>query len=426
MTNLKVRNDEIDVVIIGSGPAGLSAALAAAETGASVVLFERLRTYGLKLLASGGSKCNISNTLDKSAFMEAFGREGRFMKPALDFAYHDWLFSFLKSQNVPLKCEDSFHYFPRSERARDILNAFSNAFTALGGIMKNETAVQHIAVNDENKLSVILSDGTVTECKSAVLAGGGTAWGKLGGSRHGLNLAAELGHTLSPLYPAMAPLLIREPWVRNLTGISLPDAELSFRRGRQTFRNRGELLFTHDGLSGPCAIDLAGDLAETCAKNASDVELILRPDASKNFAAWQKEIESWKKHEGRKQLRTVLGWQFPRALAEALCTAAKCGDEKLCGLSSAVRDRLAAVLSGVSLTACGSGPIDRAMAMKGGIKLKEINPHTLESRLVSGLYFAGEIMDLTGPCGGYNIQWALSSGRLAGFSAANAIKKIQK
>ena len=298
MTNSEIRNDGIfDVVVIGSGPAGLSAALAAAETGASVILFERLRTYGLKLLASGGSKCNVSNTLEKSAFMEAFGREGRFMKPALDFAYHDWLFPFLKSRNVPLKCEDSFHYFPKSERARDILNAFSNAFTALGGTMKNETSVQHISVNDGNKLSVFLNDGTVTECKSVVLAGGGTAWGKLGGSRHGLNLATELGHTLSPLYPAMAPLLIRESWIRNLTGISLPDAELSFQRGQQTFRNRGELLFTHDGLSGPCAIDLAGDLAETCAKNASAIELVFRPDASKDSAAWQKEIENWRKYE---------------------------------------------------------------------------------------------------------------------------------
>ena len=424
MTNSEIRNDGIfDVVVIGSGPAGLSAALAAAETGASVILFERLRTYGLKLLASGGSKCNVSNTLEKSAFMEAFGREGRFMKPALDFAYHDWLFPFLKSRNVPLKCEDSFHYFPKSERARDILNAFSNAFTALGGTMKNETSVQHISVNDDNKLSVFLNDETVTECKSVVLAGGGTAWGKLGGSRHGLNLATELGHTLSPLYPAMAPLLIRESWIRNLTGISLPDAELSFQRGRQTFRNRGELLFTHDGLSGPCAIDLAGDLAETCAKNASAIELVFRPDASKDSVAWQKEIENWRKYEGRKQLRTVLGWQFPRALADALCTTAECGDEKLCELSSAVRNRLAATLSGVSLTAYGSGPIDKAKAMKGGIKLKEINPHTLESRLIGGLYFAGEIMDLTGPCGGYNIQWALSSGRLAGFSAANASKQ---
>lgn len=417
MTDPGKKNDGYDVVVIGSGPAGLSAALAAVESGASVILYERLRTFGLKLLASGGSKCNISNTLDESAFMEAFGREGRFMKPALDFAYHDWLFSFLKSQGISLKCEDSFHYFPKSERARDVLNAFSNAFLALGGVMKNEALVEQISVNDGYISNVILNDGTVTDCKSVILSGGGTAWGKLGGSRHGLNLATKLGHTLSPLYPAMAPLLIREKWVHNLTGISLPDAELSFRRGRQVFRNRGELLFTHDGLSGPCAIDLAGDLAETCAKSGSDIELIFRPESSKNLSAWQTEIEKWRKSEGRKLLRTVLGWQFPKALADAFCSAADCGDEKLCELPAGTRDRLASILSGISLTAYGSGPIDKAMAMKGGIKLKEIDPSTLESRLVRGLHFAGEIMDLTGPCGGYNIQWAISSGRLAGFHA---------
>ncbi len=421
MTDYKKRNDGYDVVVIGSGPAGLSAALAAAERGASVILYERLRTFGLKLLASGGSKCNVSNVLDETAFMESFGREGRFMKNALDFAYHDWLFSFLKSHGVPLKCDDNFHYFPKSECARDVLNAFADTFLKLGGTMKNETLVDHISVNDGQILSVILNDGTEMPCKSVVLAGGGTAWGKLGGSRHGLNLATELGHTLAPLYPAMAPLLIREKWVHDLTGISLPNAEISFRRGRQTFRNSGELLFTHDGLSGPCAIDLAGDLAETCARNGSDIELIFRPNAAKNQSAWQTEIEKWRKSEGRKQLRTVLGWQFPKALAEAFCTAANCGDEKLSDLPGAVRDRLASVLSGISLTAYGSGPIDKAMAMRGGIKLKEINPATLESRLVSGLYFAGEIMDLVGPCGGYNIQWALSSGRLAGFSAAEKL-----
>lgn len=407
-----------DTIVIGSGPAGLSAALAAAEKGARVLLCERLRTFGLKLLASGGSKCNVSNVLDESAFMSAFGREGRFMKSALDNAYHDWLFAFLKSRNVPLKCADSFHYFPKSERARDVLNAFTSAFLALGGTMRNECRIDRILTECDSVSGVETADGEIIPCRAVVLAGGGTAWPTLGGGRHGLNLAAALGHTLAPLLPAMAPLLIRERWVRELTGIALPDSELTFSRGRFRFRNRGELLFTHDGLSGPCAIDLAGDLAETCVRNGGDTELIFRPDAAKDAAAWHSVIDGWRTKEGRRQLRTVLGWTFPRALADAFCALANCGDEKLCELPSAVRDRLASVLGGVSLTAYGSGPIERAMAMKGGIRLKEISPATLESRLVHRLYFAGEIMDLTGPCGGYNIQWALSSGRLAGSSAA--------
>ena len=407
-----------DAVVIGSGPAGLSAALAAAESGASVLLCERLRTFGLKLLASGGGKCNVSNILDPTSFMEAFGREGRFMQPALDCAYHDWLFSFLKQQNVSLKLENKFHYFPVSEQARDILNAFANAFRHFGGTMKNETEITNIIVNDGKISSVKSSDEKMTECKSVILAAGGTAWPKLGGCSKGLELAKSLGHTVNPLYPAMAPILIRNQWVRDLTGISLPDAGISFRRGRTIFQNRGELLFTHEGLSGPCAIDLAGALAETCARNDDDTELILQLDASLDSAAWRKKIDSMRNQDGRKLVRTLLSRHFPHALADAVCRLAGCYDDKICELTSSFRDRLCTLLSGVSLCAYGAGPMEKAMAMKGGIKLKEVNPATLESRLVKGLFFAGEILDLVGPCGGYNIQWALSSGRLAGLSAA--------
>ena len=141
MTNFQTGTDDssyYDVIVVGSGPAGLSAAFAAAEAGVSVLLCERLRTFGLKLLASGGGKCNVSNVLDPISFMDAFGREGRFMKSALDCAYHDWLFSFLKQQHVPLKLENKFHYFPVSDQARDILNAFANAFRHAGGIRKND------------------------------------------------------------------------------------------------------------------------------------------------------------------------------------------------------------------------------------------------------------------------------------------------
>ena len=424
MTDHNPENDETasyDVVVIGSGPAGLSAALAAAESGVSVLLCERLRTFGLKLLASGGGKCNVSNILDKTAFLNAFGREGRFLKPALDFAYHDWLFPFLKQWNVPLKLENQFHYFPVSERAGDILNAFLNAFQNAGGTRKKETEVTDIIVNDGKISGVTLNDGKVTECRCVILASGGTAWPKLGGTESGLNLAAKLGHSIAPIYPAMAPLLIRDQWVRSLTGISLPDSELSFRRGHTRFHNRGELLFTHEGFSGPCAIDLAASLAESCNRNGGETTLLFRADASRDAAFWRRELDLLRTRDGKKLVRTLLAGWFPHALSDAFCRLAGCYDRKISELTAPLRERLCTLLSETPLTAIGAGPMEKAMAMKGGVKLREINPKTLESRLVKGLFFAGEIMDLVGPCGGYNIQWALSSGRLAGSSAGAAV-----
>ncbi len=410
-----MKKSSFDVVVIGSGPAGLSAALAAAEQGASVVIFERLNTFGAKILASGGGKCNVSNVLDKEAFAAAFGREGRFMHSALDAGYHEWLFPFLKSRGVPLKCDDGFHYFPRSEKARDILDAFANAFRELGGVMVNNTLVSGLVIEEKRICGVKLQDGTLVKCKSVILCGGGRAWHNLG-CRHGLDLALEAGHTVSPLYPAMAPLLVREKWVHELTGISLPDSEILFRSGKKLLRNRGELLFTHGGLSGPCAIDLAGGLAEAVDKHG-DIAITLRFDSAKDVNYWENWLCRMCREEGKKQIQTIVASVFPKALANALCSIAQCGEVKGCELPGSSRQALAGVLGGAQLTAYGSGPMEKAMAMKGGVKLKEINPATFESRIVKGLYFAGEIVDLTGPCGGYNIQFAIASGRLAGNSS---------
>ena len=416
-----MSDGQCDIAVIGSGPAGLSAALAAAEKGSRTVIFEKLRAPSLKFLASGGGKCNISNILSIPEFMKAFGREGKFMKNALETVYHDWLFDFLKSESVPLKLVNDFHWFPSSERSRDVLEAFAGKIRRLGGSIRTGIHIAQLIAEEGNITGIKTSDGNRIACRAVILAGGGTAAPELGGSRAALDLAEALGHTSAPLHPAMAPLLIRDRDFKELTGISLPDAELSFHYGRRMFRNRGELLFTHDGVSGPCALDLAGDLSETCAAQG-DTELFLKPDAAKNPDFWKHEIERMRLEDGRKQISTLLARHFPHAFANLICTLAKCRETKVCELPAENREKLCGLLgNGIRLTAYGSGPMNRAMAMKGGIKLNEIDPRTMQSRLISGLYFAGEIMNLTGPCGGYNIQWALSSGRFAGMNAAESL-----
>lgn len=422
---MTLSEHETDIAVIGSGPAGLSAALATAEKGIAPLIFEKLRTPSLKLLASGGGKCNISNILSIEEFMKAFGREGKFMKNALETAYHDWLFDFLRSASVPLKLVNDFHWFPASERSRDVQEAFSGQIRRLGGSIRTDTQIAELLDENGRISGVRTADGIIWKCRAVILAGGGTAAPELGGGTAALKLAEALGHTISPLHPAMAPLLIRDRDFRELSGISLPDAELAFRRGRRTFRNRGELLFTHDGVSGPCALDLAGDLSEVCAAQG-DTELLLKPAAGKEPDFWRQEIERMRRDDGRKQISTQLSRSFPHALANLLCIHADCRETRVCELPADRREKLCSLLgTGIPLTAYGAGPMNRAMAMKGGIKLGEIDPRTMESRLVPGLYFAGEIMDLTGPCGGYNIQWALSSGRFAGMNAADALLRAE-
>lgn len=401
------------IVIIGSGPAGLAAAVATSEKGAQVTVLERMPELSIKLRATGGGRCNLSNTLAPLDFMEKFGRNGRFMQDALNRFPNEYLLNFLEENNVPTEAADGFHYFPVSGRAADVAGAFRRKAISNGALFRTDSTVIRISPG----FQLELAEGELLSADKVILACGGCAFPALGGTDKGLKLAEMLGHTVMTAYPALAPVQIKDSWVSEHAGLSLKNASIEFGKGRNKYSGHGELLFTHKGFSGPCALNLSGEIAAGTAQG--ELQILFRPEFEHTLDFWKKELERMRLEGKTKRVRTWLAQYFPHALADRFAAMADADEARCCELKGKSRDKLIKFLGeGIPLTVSAVGPMKCAMAMKGGVKLSEVNPKTLESRIIPGIYFAGEILDLNGPCGGYHLRWAFAGGFLAGYSAA--------
>lgn len=409
------------IIIIGSGPAGLAAAVSVRRAGIQPLILERMRRPCMKLLASGGGRCNFSNREKTADFMRKFGRNGQFMRNALRFAPREFLLDFLRTEHVEPDLTDGFFYFPASGKASDVADAFLHTSQAE---VRTGTEVVSIDIQEGKVGGVTLSNGDFIASEAVVLAAGGTAWAGLG-SESGLKLAAAAGHTIVKPLPAVAPLILKEGWPGQLAGVTLPNAKLRLKARRDPLVTQGSVLFTHEGLSGFPALDLAGEAAAQCDKKGS-AELILAVCAGLGAADWQRILDEARRSAGSSSVRTVLSGYMPKSVAEVFTGLAGCREVKMALLNAAAQRQLTVLLGELKLTVTGAGPLAKAMVMRGGVSLKEVDPADLSSRLVYGLYLAGEILDLAGPCGGYNMQWAFSSGFLAGQSAAAQLNSTRK
>lgn len=407
---------EIHVAVAGAGPAGLMAAAAAAEAGARVTLLESLHSPGVKLLATGGGRCNVTNTGTIASFLAAYGAAGRFARHAIHAFGPEALQGFLLSRGVPIVAEDGFHVFPRSGRAVEVLDALLHRARELGVEIRTSQGVKSLALRGERLAGLETEGGTVT-AERVVVACGGLASPLLGATGAGFRLAAQAGHGLEDPVPALVPLLSPEPWISACAGVSL-DAELRMDGPCAAGGSaRGELLFTHRGLSGPAALNISGAVSRRLASGGETIlRLSLLPGVKE--AGWMESFASWQSASGSSLVRTLLGGMLPRRLAGIVCDLAGCPEERAAGLGRASRRALAALLTAMPVRISGTEGWPKAMATSGGVRLDEVDPRSLESRLLPGLFFAGEVLDVHGPCGGYNLQWAFSSGRLAGASAA--------
>jgi len=408
--------DKGDVLVAGAGPAGLMAAIFAARGGARVTVCEQLDRLGAKLRVTGGGRCNLTNLASLPEFSARFGRQGRFMLNALQAMDSAALRRFFEERGVPTASPDGFHVFPVSENAADVLGALLDDCRKLNVRLRTGCRVERLLMAARRVRGAQTNWGEI-EAKSVLIACGGRSYPSLGSTGGGYALAEQAGHTIVPPVPALVGLITREKWPAACAGAVFRAARLSIDLPRKRAEaTEGEVLFTHAGISGPAALDLSGAVAQLLLKTDT-VPLRLNPLPSLSASDWMDRFKGWHREEGKKLVHNLLGRHMPRCLAETLCKlSGDLGGLEANQFSLAGREALARHLTEIALEAVGTEGFEKAMVTRGGVSLKQVDPRTMESRLAKGLYFAGEALDLDGPCGGYNLQWAFSSGALAGSS----------
>ncbi|HEY2881980.1 MAG TPA: NAD(P)/FAD-dependent oxidoreductase [Pirellulales bacterium] len=434
-----------DVIVVGAGAAGLVAAERAAARGKKTLLLERNRKPGVKILISGGTRCNLTHATDRRGIVAAYGPAGRFLHSALAALGPDELVALVEAEGVQTKIEETGKIFPVSDRATDVLAAFMARLERTDcELAAEESLVELERLGSEELDGQSSSDGAATgfrlvtsrrtlSAHAVVITTGGQSYPKSGTTGDGYRFAAKFGHTIIAPRPALTPITTYSPWVRSLSGITIPDVELRLFEPENSHHppgdgaeqvngkvkpldiRRSSLLFTHFGLSGPVALDLSRHISGHSRQQA----LILVADFLPAIkpAALEEQLHRQAMAEGKKQLLTLVPEIVPRRLAEIMLDEAKLAHDAKAGeLSKTGRAALVQSIKQLPIAVAGTKGFDKAEVTAGGVNLDEVDSRTMQSKLVPQLYLAGEVLDLDGPIGGYNFQAAFSTGWLAGIS----------
>ena len=408
--------DSYDVIVIGSGAAGMISAIAASRRGKKVLLLEKLSKLGAKLKATGGGRCNLTNTLPNEEFMARFGREGRFMTPALDAFDHKRLRAFFEEIGVESHAPDGYRVFPTTHNAGTILTALEEEMIRLGVEVRCSQRVDKLLFNEAGMEGVSTQDNAYY-APNVIVATGGLGYPVLGAEGDGYPLAESVGHKVTELFPAMMPLKVKETWVENCRADTLPKVELRVDlKKAKKLRAKGDLIFTKTGIRGPVVLDFAREVTPLIAKYG-EVPLLLNLTKGRNEDELLKYIKQQIDKDSHQSTLDIIKTLLPESLSIELCKLA--GADYTIGfnkLEGKVRADLIKMLAWTPLTVVGHEGFKMAMITRGGVSLKEIRPESMQSKVLKGLFFCGEVMNLDGPCGGYNLQWSFASGHLAGMN----------
>jgi len=407
-----------DVAVIGAGPAGLMAAARAAELGARVILIEKNPKPGVKLLLTGGGRCNITNMISEAKLLsQAYGAEGKFLLSAFSKFGPESVADFFQSRGVRTKVEDHNRVFPLSDRAQDVLDVLQKQLKRSGVELKTQAEVREFAIEENRIIKIILLGGEEILADEFILATGGKSYPSTGSSGDGFHWLQKFGHTLTDIYPALAPIYVKEKYVAELQGLSLKNAQVSlYSKNKKIMSGNGEMIFTRNGLSGPLAMDLSRTIARALPDKIF-IKIDFEP--GKNAVELDEALLGFFRDNSNKAIKNSLSKFLPPKLSPIILRLCRIDAEKqVNSVTKAERKALISLLKDFSLEIDAIGGYDQAMVTSGGINLKEVDQKTMRSKLVKNLYIAGELLGIDGPTGGYNLQVCWSSGYVAGGSAA--------
>lgn len=410
--------NQFDVAVIGAGPAGMMAAIAAAEAGSRVIMLEKNSWPGIKLLLTGNGRCNFTNAkTDLRELVAAYGINGPFLFHAFSrFGPKDTI-TFFKKLGVSSKIEDKSRVFPKSDEARDILDALVAAMDKADVAVKYGVIVKSLVYGGKSIEEIILENGKIA-ARNFIVATGGKSYDITGSTGDGYLWAKKLGHNIKKPEPALVPVIINESWAKDLQGVSLERAGVSIvKNGKKGNMKTGAVLFTHYGLSGPLILDFSGVIGRELEAKPVNLSINLAPDM--NFEELEKNIIQDFQKNGSKGVKNCWSGSLPKKIWLLILALAEVDLEKHgSSITREERRRIIGRITNLSVTVSGLRGFDEAIITAGGVTPKEIDGKTMRSKIIDNLYFAGEIIDVHGPTGGYNLQQCWSTGRLAGESAA--------
>jgi len=407
--------DRFDVVIVGAGPAGMMTAITAAERNKRVLLLERTNALGKKLRISGKGRCNLTNSCDVAEFLKKFSGSRNFLRNAFAKFFNDELRSFFENSHLKLKTERGGRVFPQSDKSADVLNVLKTKLKNRNMSIVFKERGKKVLVRNAVIEGVLTATNKSFKAQKVVIATGGVSYPLTGSSGDGYKMADALGHEVMPLRPALVGVRIKEKWINDWQGIALKHVGLTVWAGAKKIDDRfGEMLFTHFGISGPIVLDMSAGVDDALKlEKAVTVGINLKPalDQKKLDARLLREFGAAPKRNVKSIFKSLL----PQNMIDAFLQYCSLdGERKASQVTAKERKSLIKGLFDLRLTVAGVMPIKDAIVTRGGVNTKEINPQTMESKFIPGLYFVGEVIDVDAKTGGYNMQAAFSTGWVCG------------